>query len=149
MKQKEYFVKYLPIKGIIKPNDLFFNKDNGRIQIADEETQEASDYWGEDLYQKVELFLCSRNINIGDKVLHLNTNKKYEIKDIHLCSNPGNYYTFTDESVAFGKDIVNVIGVIDQNADWITEGMEFDEEDIEGYCGRGEGKEVYVLLKQK
>lgn len=125
----KYFAKYLPVEGEIKIGDKFFNKDNNQIQTADDDqVQEGVEYWGENLYRKAKLFLCSKDIQVGDSV-----------KWIHDLSQPEDkvldetlYHWWTDHGVDKKDRFFKVLGEISPNATWVVENQEFDEEEIVG-----------------
>jgi hypothetical protein len=95
---KQYFAKYLPVEGEIKEGDIVIGMDG----------------------KKVKLFLCSRNIQVGDKVLDIRTNTWKEVNNscgVELYKQKPNDIQF------------KVIGEISPNAKWVKEGDEFEEND--------------------
>ncbi len=84
MNNKKYFVKHLPAEGEIKEGDLYINteikpgeKNYGKIYTGFKwvlkNGYEGNGYKDKNYFakymRKVKLFLCSRDIQVGDKVL--------------------------------------------------------------------------------
>jgi len=131
---KPYFTKYLPVEGEIKEGDIVLsescNHPPAKIQkimedgslLTDE--NDLNDPLGNCYYilpketRRVELFLCSRDIQVGDKYYSLAFHEYHIAKDEHSsCFVRPHEYT-------------KVIGKVSPEAIWVKEGMEFDEEDI-------------------
>lgn len=104
----KYFTKYLPVEGEIKEGDYYLN--NGTPTKRTEGTEDKS-YLNQ---QKVKLFLCSRDIQVGDTV-HYPLNNYIPVQWL------GGNLT--------GHEF-KVIGEISPNAIWVKEGDEFDEDQI-------------------
>lgn len=118
---KPYFAKYLPVEGEIKEGDwvLSSHKDPNLgpwlYHLIGKEWEEYEEdckwYPG----KKAKLFLCSRDIQVGDKV--------------QWCYGTMNFIeeqrTFLEEVDAF-----KVIGEISPKAIWVKEGDEFEEDQI-------------------
>ncbi len=62
---KTYFCKFLPVEGEIKEDDRYRVKGTDKVLIANKHFKEID----QSLLEKVKLFLCSRDIQVGDKVL--------------------------------------------------------------------------------
>ena len=62
---KKYFTKYLPVEDKIKENDKALNPGNGKVVTVNEACLKnlVDDDW-----KKVKLFLCDKDIQVGDKV---------------------------------------------------------------------------------
>lgn len=101
---KKYFTKYLPIENGFKR----VVKNAQGIPIDHE--------------QEVKLFLCSKDIQIGDKVQYPNgvviDNLQIPQEDIDLLK-------------FLPNGPFKVIGEVSKDAVWVTEGMEFDENEID------------------
>jgi hypothetical protein len=117
---KLYFAKYLPVEGEIKEGDLYLADGNlvCKAKIPKKYNNPHVPYF--DSYKKVKLFLCSRDIQVGDKFFHNDfPNKEFEVESsLHftkLIKTSGSY---------------KVIGEISPEATWVVEGDEFDEEHI-------------------
>jgi hypothetical protein len=130
---KPYFAKYLPVEGEIKPGDKFLDKQLG-ICTRDKENPWVEWKGGitnlviDEDHKKVKLFLCSRDIQVGDRVW--NQHSGYgEVKEI----DEENQYLgvkYEAEDCECEEDfeyIVKVIGEISPEATWVKEGDEFDE----------------------
>lgn len=134
----KYFAKYLPVEGKVKPKDKFKHGINGRYLAI------ASDGWNEQSkiffpeYFKVKLFLCSRDIKVGDKFKSpLYPDKEYECLEKPDPTPQGVYPDkcyYTKNRLWFQwipySEGYKVIGLISKQAVWVTEGMEFDESDL-------------------
>lgn len=154
---KQYFAKYLPVKGEIKLNDSFF--ENGKL-VENWQNEADLSYINEKSYIKLaKLFLSSRDIQVGDNVKTLDSLKDYVVSSIeeNRGNNPdekkllkeGVKYWFTFETGGLGtnKNTFKVIGEISPNATWVKEGDEFDENEIGFYWGAGEDSLGYFLIK--
>ena len=165
-----YFAKFLPVEGEIKDGDWTIDKnilsspDRQLVQILKVDYPETNYKSGKtetgtyssaglDKLQKVKLFLCTNDIQVGDKIrsssyirvekwpsgkpLHINGNshdlsKKLEVKEF----NTGEYGhdIMTVEGVlVFKGSAFKVIGEISKDAIWIKEGDVFEEEEVEVY----------------
>lgn len=166
---KQYFAKYLPVEGEIKVGDKVESESSGRPKVTVTSITEKGDYvtderdWYEpDSYfvlpkEKAKkfsktLFLCSRNIQVGDKFrhYHIDPKKSAELrKPVHNFNNLSKEEDVCDKvedgKVWWSRDspyvtqrvnyattiegCFKVIGKISPNAIWVKEGMEFDEEE--------------------
>lgn len=102
---KIFFAKYLPIEGEIKKDDNALNPSNKkvvRVNAACLKNLVTSEW------KKVKLFLCSRDIQLED------------YKEIEKI------YIFHDGS----EQPFKVVGEISSDVVWVTEGMEFDEDEL-------------------
>lgn len=112
----KYFTKYLPVEGEIKKGDKFkcAKGENDRI-LVNEGIVPIKDTIH---YQKVKLFLCSRDIQVGDE----------------FFDNKGNKYVYQTEDFEesyFESDLAyKVIGEVSPDATWVKEGMEFNDDQI-------------------
>lgn len=116
----KYFAKYLPVEGEVNIGDNFI--DTGVMNLIGKRANKHGDYSG---YQKVKLFLCSRDIQVGDTVKALLVDK-FGYKD----------YLITDKdsaelSIEMGD--FKVIGEISPEATWVKEGDEFDRTEARQY----------------
>jgi len=103
---KKYFAKYLPVEGEIKDDDMSQYNNITGIHSG----------WAEHckgLARRVKLFLCSRDIEPGDKVY----------------SDFDNGYLGIAKKKSEGFNF-KMIGEISPEATWVKEGDEFDEEDV-------------------
>lgn len=140
---KTYFVKYLPVKGEIEEGELceshqtIFSNNHSK-QYIKESWHEIVTYSKHGIktssrydtieLQKVKLFLCSRDIQIGDKVMQLHPNSKVK-QPIY----PEGEYILEK----YTESTFKVIGKISPGATWIKEGDEFDREDVQSlYKGK-------------
>ena len=117
---KQYFCKYIPVEGEEKRKTGSTVSNEVGICLREEDG-------GYDYYQKVELSLCSRDVQIGDEFNNTEIPNKVYTADIidekfiecykHDCCVPKQY-------------CYKVIGSISPDAVWVTEGMEFDEDEV-------------------
>lgn len=111
---KQYFAKYLPIDGEIKECDRAFMRPNGLVEefSGNQSLIHNIEAMNNSGCKKVELFLCSRDVNAidyGEKVFFESSNKWGVISSINF-----------DET-----DVIKVIGKISPSAIWVKEGDEF------------------------
>ena len=81
----KYFTKFLPVEGEIKEGDKFLDHTDNLIKdahIPEIYNNPHVPYF--DGYKKVKLFLCSRDIQIGDKVKSFNYPEQYEGELVNL-----------------------------------------------------------------
>lgn len=125
---KKYFTKYLPVEGEIKEGDtILYNNRLATathisyvIKFIDETENTVLDTQIQiDSRKKIKLFLCSRNIQIGDKVFH-DTN----------VQNSGFTWTDSHNNKMRKDDVYKVIGEISRETTWVKEGDEFDENEL-------------------
>jgi hypothetical protein len=143
---KKYFCKYLPVSGEIKEGDTFWNPSTSEHLSASKEML-SWNYPTPNIWKKVKLFLCSKDIQVGD-----NIDCEYSVDRVHFHKvgeiardagdwgwelrieepNPSQplksrlFTEFIPKDYAF-----KVIGEISSDAlGYITEGAEFDEEQI-------------------
>jgi len=166
---KPYFAKYLPVEGEIKKGDKFkrgeddictFLKwlqplEDGRkkslVQNSWAGDKGIHAYFGQDI-KPVKLFLCSKDIRVGDEVWSPDSNRNMELDKFTLTAKAGDkseasFAEGTNPKYNNGNPIYlsyltfKVIGEISTEAIWVTEGMEFDEDEVEIWW--------YNILKDK
>jgi|GEM_PF-3423339 len=138
---KKYFAKYLPVKGEIKEGDWYLDEGEP-MEAIDDRPLNARPYDLWEGYQKVKLFLCSRDIQVGNQLTDSRTGQTYQISDEYMHGGipcwltehektidgsiyGGDSYTLFKKEYAF-----KVIGEISPDASWVKEGDEFDEDDV-------------------
>lgn len=142
----KYFTKYLPVEEEIKNNTTVYKEGLGYgvvveyrrpkeiyVRFNDEPDEDVVDYDDVEL-KVVKLFLCSRDIQVGDKYLTAPDYTKERI-----CED--NSYSF--------EHCLKVIGKVSPEAVWVTEGMEFEEEDVQVICYDGEDTWVFSAEEWK
>lgn len=144
---KLYFTKYLPVEGEIKEGNKFiidvYNSHQYGIKTAEvvgyNTIRQKENFvqilpFDKEKCKKVKLFLCSRDIQVGDKVKSLNDSIQfYPIPATQrIAKNElGNYY--------------KVIGEVSEYAlSYVTEGMEFDEDGIKNTNTRIFSHKFYI-----
>lgn len=114
-KMIKYFAKYLPVEGEIKEGQTGISVNNA--------TYTHYEHLGKDYGKPAKLFLCSRDIQIGDKVFGLLLDKS-GYKE-HTLTNS------TDEvKLAIESGDFKVIGEISPEATWVKEGDEFEQYEV-------------------
>jgi response regulator RpfG family c-di-GMP phosphodiesterase len=122
-----YFAKYLPVEGEIKKGDHFLydkvvylatNDGSDNVTVESEEW-----YHNRRQSKKVKLFLCSKDIQIGDITTRFPD----------ILKTPDGNITITEENFNDLKycALFKVIGEISPDAIWVKEGDNFVEEQIE------------------
>lgn len=136
MKPKSYFAKYLPVEGEIKHGMLYHNGVDVNVRTSSNPNDDEIYL----KYKKVKFFLCSRDIQVGDKLQIQQYNgdpnwcatfNKEDFEGHFVC----NFIDVHDNS-EFGvlaKDAIKVIGEISPDATWVKEGDEFDEDEWIGW----------------
>lgn len=103
---KQYFCKYIPVEGEEKRKTGSTVSNEVGICLREEDG-------GYDYYQKVELSLCSRDVSLHEECWL--DNEKVIPNQLHVDLRDKCY---------------KVIGSISPDAVWVTEGMEFDEDEV-------------------
>ena len=115
---KPYFAKYLPVEGeMLPPCIVLETLTTGEKQLFQVDTKNDIDVKRQQL---VKLFLCSRDIQVGDKVYEILSDKSI-----------GDEFEWTSEIAKYNdsEPCFKVIGeILTSN---IKEGQEFTEKEIE------------------
>jgi len=129
----KYFAKYLPVEGEIKEGDWITDGkfNTGKCLQRDSEFLECSCFYGmTDVvnWRKVKLFLCSKDIQIGDKAIYNN-------KEVVINGYDERFLIWEFEGmpapVNYNKELLlKVIGEISPNAIWVKEGDKFEHSDL-------------------
>lgn len=140
---KPYFAKYIPVPGEIRriKGGMRAFDSNGVLQYIAEDVQLKL---LPNLYKKYKcaaLFLCSRDIKVGDKIRspqsgNGRTGFVYSSNDISkeftVVGNDTDRAWITEEKKYLDKHAsFKVIGLISPEATWVKEGDEFDEDEIQ------------------
>lgn len=116
---KPYFAKYLPVEGEIKMGDKFRwiinDSVQGEVHTCTTEGERP------EKYKKVKLFLCSRDIQVGDKPIYMPSGQYHTVSGITELMLP--------EVKELG--LFKIIGEISTEATWAKEGDGFDESQVE------------------
>jgi len=102
---KQYFAKYLPVEGGIKEGDIILDIFSQYSKAHKSNLQSRNPP-----KVKYKLFLCSRDIQVGDKVL-----------DEEFCD-----WIVQENDLKALHLLTKVIGEISPDARWVKEGDEFD-----------------------
>lgn len=130
----KYFAKYLPVEGIIGDGDTYLFED--KIQTCKVSViKELEELYQQKIaeYQKVQLFLCSRDTQVGDEIC-VRYRDGNEIKIHGQLIYDGElprgewvkHISMVDKRYDF-----KVIGSISPQAIWVKEGDEFEDNDLE------------------
>lgn len=127
----KYFAKYLLTKEKYCKHGEPCLYAEGDIGIS------GKPYKSEIGAKPIKLFLCSRDIQVGDKV---NNNNIIKTIEQNKGSNPDeiklleddltHWFTFEQGGLSTNKDTFKVIGEISPDAIWVKEGDEFDEDKL-------------------
>lgn len=117
---KTYFAKYLPVEGEIKEGDRYRYKGYPMTPLIEGRGNRNVQMIGKPL-EKVKLFLCSEDIQVGDNVIDPGT------------KNLSSETVLDKEDLEFLNSVraFKVIGEISPEAVWVKEGDEFDRPDFE------------------
>lgn len=107
---KPYFTKYLPVEEETEEGDYYISHLH-----TTPEKMGGINLWSFPI-QKVKLFLCSRDIQIGDKV------RKQDSEEFE--------WTMMMDSCIPSDKVFKVLGEVSPQAIWVKEGDEFSEEEI-------------------
>lgn len=126
---KQYFVKYLPVEGEIKNGNKFLS--NEEIKICVNENGRSSCLVNGD--KKVKLFLCSRDIQVGDKYKYIDETDNNSIHEglANIIEVREDEVVFDNKTFLYKREVIKVIGKISPNTTWVKEGDEFDENQVE------------------
>jgi hypothetical protein len=145
---KKYVAKLLPAEGEIKEGDSFLYTEDNSISIAEKDNEDLPDMNilnSCSSYQKVELFLCSRDIQAGDKVITEGLLEEREVK--YIDKNGTLFFTNGDDCDSI--HCCKKIGKVSPDAVWVKDGMEFDEEDVAVIYEPGEDMETeYIPISE-
>jgi hypothetical protein len=174
---KKYFAKYLPVEGKIKEGDMYWHSGNsqeGSYQTLNvchkpyRKIKDREEYFVDGMFatncQKVKLFLCSRDIQVGDKVKSFNypEQPEFEVKNIRISKkvvgkqNHSEIYHLADiqypneVSTSSVSNFFKVIGEISPEATWVKEGDKFGilEVKIVGENSWGERHSIGLYKKR-
>lgn len=141
---KPYFAKYFPVEGEIKEGDSFFENDN---LVLNWDNLEDLPYINAKLYiKKAKLFLCSRDIQVGDKV-RLENGEQVEI--VTLTNHEKDTFGVKSDSIwgNYSK-VFKVVGEVSLGAKWVKEGDEVDENQVGvlyNFVGEDADEELYSI----
>lgn len=133
---KQYFVKLIPVKGKIKKGDLIICSNSPGTNVTHKDWQMAQ---GHSCCKKAKLFLCSRDIQVGDKNVYDRFLQKENLTAIkidpfrivpkYMILRDSNGNTYSQENSIRGF-LFKAVGEISSDATWIKEGDEFDEDEV-------------------
>lgn len=147
---KTFFAKYLIAKGDVKEGDKVLNIDENIVELVGHNgTLDLNTVQEEpDVFPKVELFICSRDLRVGNEVFHLpDTNPKIRFKIITIIYDCAiiEYIEHPNEKI-IGKQrewllvhLFKVIGKLSSGAIWVNE---YDEFDVSQLIQQGSGANI-------
>lgn len=127
----KYFAKFLPTEGTMEHATGLNQAEIG--EIIDLKNRGFYKYLVEGKFQKMGLFLCSRDIKVGDEILIIKHSTSSEVLDKRIVEG------YKEEFDAFrikdggyiGRSIsIKPIGEISKDAIWVKEGDEFEDDEI-------------------
>jgi hypothetical protein len=141
----KYFAKWIPIEGKVEEGDIckhsltgflgrleYWNsekmgkRDEGYYLVNKDDFQGVSKSY----LQKVKLFICSRDISIGDEIVYIGPDITLEALPEELRFKTGCKSTCTNPKTISREFWVKVIAEVSPKED-IKEGQEFDRNDFE------------------
>lgn len=154
MKQKPYFTKLMPVEGEIKSDDSFsFISPLRDVHIAGVVTDSQIvnkagniTFTNKSVLTKVKLFLCSRDIKVGDKAATIHDPRMYwdvlaDGDTVSTVTTYRGYWRVNLDYAVIGmdaqwirkEDVFKIIGEISPEATWVKEGDEFDDKEVMFY----------------
>lgn len=142
---KNLFTKCLPVEGKIQVGDKAIRPDGRIISVDSLEMGSGENYFPREMLawegdenlrfwtklselKKVKFFLCSRDIQVGDIT--------WDGFEVASLPNEEGCYRLVPHNGVIGmsghweKNPIKKIGEVSPDATWITEGMEFEEDDV-------------------
>ena len=120
---KKLFIKNLPVDGEINPGDQIINTENGRTDICGPLGFASNPK----PYKKLQLFLCSWDLKVGDQVICNDKDCIIEsMTSSGLVRLRSQHIAFTE---VLGVDIFKKVLPVSPKAIWIKEQMCFYEEE--------------------
>jgi hypothetical protein len=137
---KPYFAKYIPVEGPIKAGDRYvIRKSLGLGAYTDGYIGTAAIDFTPEAQRDQEasilrLYLCSRDIKVGDKDVHTQIMQSEGEEIIHEVKY--DYQLEMMKGLAEANNLVpyKVIGPISPQATWMKEGAELEEDEWEYVC---------------
>jgi hypothetical protein len=129
---KKLFAEYVPVEGKIKKGDKVTHPSFLSLGVMEALTDNEGTKLKSSGGTKVELFLCSRYIQVGDKFDSANGSN-------FLCSKVDENYVYSigglqhplEEVKHSMKWSFKVLGKISPQAKWVKRGDEFDKYEVE------------------
>jgi hypothetical protein len=118
---KAYFAEWLPVEGEIKRGDRYFDK-SGVLQHLSDKVQLSLLPNINKSGKLAKLFLCSRDIQVGDKCFCLSV-EEGNVRNPNMWIDPWRIRGKGDNCTT----CIKVIGEISPEAKWVKEGDEFNE----------------------
>jgi hypothetical protein len=124
---KPYFAKYLPVEGEIK--DMMIHPKNHPEPMSVKGLPAPPIAYSKNGWIPVKLFLCSRDIQVGDKIFCPDGNNP--TKEWNVIASVGDATASNQVSIHLvPRGAYKVIGEISPDATWVKEGDKFEEDEI-------------------
>lgn len=152
---KKYFAKYLPVEGdsefvqcwskaVCKRSNTnsalyhLIDDNEGQPPITDVDIKKFPSG-----FKYVKLFLCSREIQVGDRCFCMSVHLNNGDHDSSMQINPWRIRNESDTC----ESCIKAIGEISPNVTWVKDGDEFDEEQICCFMVNGfnSGSQTHIL----
>jgi hypothetical protein len=141
----KYFAKYLPVEGEIKElGDRYITTDYPNEIFKVYDLHSIEDFGLKNKGTKVKLFLCSRDIQVGDIVLCNYIGGKEKEWKVVDKADKSTTNIFIKTALKLGA--YKVIGEISPDAlSYVKEGQSYDESELELCSSLGEGYDPKYL----
>lgn len=127
----KYFTKYLPVEGEIKEGNWYIWKNNKALCRATGDLDILNNHLKHKDIEKVKLFLCSRNIQVGDKFNSANginfVCTRTDDTKIYCIGGLNSDIEEVPHSICYAY---KVIGEVSLAATFVKEGDEFEEDQV-------------------
>lgn len=130
---KKYFTKYFPVEGELEVGHITKWDSNEGYYAGQflKVTESFLHHAQASQWKRYKLFLCRRNIQVGDRFTFEASSEGVDIcikieGDIVI----GEKFSSKKKSQFPHLQIFSIIGEISKKAIWVTEGMEFDDEEV-------------------
>jgi hypothetical protein len=159
---KLYFAKYLPVEGVPQLGDMYLtNRPNykagphlcagndGKIVWFQDGAPNITIYTELEFAKKVKLFLCSKDIRVGDKFTQVGVDMIHPTARFTCVEHDDYEQPICDEGRHWSKNtIYKVIGLISPEATWVKEGDEFDDNTAKRGFPIGSGEYRYFTFNE-
>jgi hypothetical protein len=128
---KKYFAKYVTVDGKIKEGYCLDTRTKEIVYYNGDYGDATPTY-----LKKVKMFLCSRDIQVGDKVCDNDDTSLFieiiRVEDDKLFLSSEHFPSLLPEGLfVYKNNVFKTIGEISSGATWVKEGDEFDEDEIQ------------------
>lgn len=120
----KYFTKYIPVEGRPEPGDIIIK--DGKLSKVGCHGLGSATKW-----KKAKLFVCSRDIEVGDKV-----NGDIDAFNLGIVTKIEGVVAWVKENTTNREEdwmkssLYKVVGEVSPGAIWVKEGDEFEREEL-------------------